>query len=254
VELAMRYAHPSLEEALGRLAQRGVEELTVLPLYPLNAASSTSSSLARVYELVGRKWEVLPLTVLRPFFDDAGFLNAFAEVVRQTLAAGVPDFVLFSFHGLPERHIKKSDPSGGHCLSSHSCCDALTRVNRNCYRAQAHFVARALAERLGLAADCYGVSFQSRLGRTPWIKPFTDEVLPQLVRQGRRRVVVVCPSFVADCLETVEEIGIRGRQAFLDAGGEALLLAPSLNAHPLWVETVVQWVRGSAAGGGREGL
>jgi protoporphyrin/coproporphyrin ferrochelatase len=241
----MRYAHPSLEEALDRLAQRGVEELTVLPLYPLNAASSTSSSFARVYELVGKKWEVLPLTVLRPFFDDAAFLNAFAEVARSTLATGASDFVLFSFHGLPERHIKKSDPSGGHCLSSSSCCEAFTGVNRNCYRAQAHFVARALAQRLGLPPGAYGVSFQSRLGRTPWIRPFTDEVLPQLARRGHRRVAVVCPSFVADCLETVEEIGIRGRQMFLDAGGEALLLVPSLNAHPLWVDAVVRWVRGS---------
>jgi ferrochelatase len=243
VELAMRYGQPSIDLGLERLRNKGASSLTVFPLYPMNAASSTSSALARVYGLLGQQWEVPAVKVVTPFFDHPGFLNAFAQTTRQSIAAARSDHVLFSFHGLPERQIKKSDFGGGHCLATPSCCERLGPKNHGCYRAQAFFIARAIAQRVGLGEQDYGVAFQSRLGRTPWIRPFTDEVLPRLAKEGKRRVVVVCPSFVADCLETLEEIALRAKESFLAAGGEELLLAPSLNARPEWVAAAAELVR-----------
>jgi len=151
--------------------------------------------------------------------------------------------VLFSFHGLPERQMRKADESGRHCLVRSDCCAQLCRENRNCYRAQCFTTARLLAERLGVSADRYTVCFQSRLGTSPWIVPHTDRVLPELAKAGKRRLVVFCPAFVADCLETLEEIGLRGRDDFLRAGGEALTLVPSLNATPEWADAVVALVK-----------
>ncbi len=246
VELAMRYGNPSLPHALTRLRTAGVEELTVFPLYPQYAASSTGSTLEQVFALAGSAWNVTPLRVVPPFYDHPGFLDAFADVARPVIAAARADHVLFSFHGLPERHMRKSDesaPGAAHCLASASCCDAIVDANRHCYRAQSYFTARALAERLGLTKPGYSVSFQSRLGSTPWVKPYTDRVLPELARSGVKRLAVMCPAFVADCLETLEEIGLRARDSFLQAGGESLTLVPSLNAHPRWVDAVVQLAR-----------
>jgi ferrochelatase len=238
VELAMRYGQPSIAGALERLRAAGASELTVFPLYPHYAASSTGSSLEEVFRVAGAHWVVPSLRVVPPFHDDPGFLDAFAAVGAPVLAEGRFDHVLFSFHGLPERQVRKSDDSGAHCLASAGCCDALGAVNRNCYRAQSYATARALAARLGLAEGGYGVSFQSRLGRTPWIRPYTDVVLPELVAQGKRRLAVFCPAFVADCLETLEEIGIRAREQWQGLGGEHLALVPSLNATPAWVDAV----------------
>lgn len=244
VELGMRYGNPSIPDALERLKARGARELTVLPLYPLNAASSTSSSVARVYELLGEGWEVPPVRVVPPFFDHPGFLDAFAEEARPVLERSRADHVLFSFHGVPVRQIQKSDPTGGYCRVG-TCCDALTAENRGCYRAQSYFVARALAARLGLKPDGFTVTFQSRLGRTEWVRPYTDVVLVELARRGVKRLAVVCPTFVADCLETLEEIAIRAREQFRAEGGEELTLVPSLNANDAWVRTVVELVRGT---------
>jgi ferrochelatase len=155
--------------------------------------------------------------------------------------------VLFSYHGLPERHMTKSDVSGRHCLKSPGCCDALGPDNQYCYRAHCYATTRSLAARLNLGPDRHSVSFQSRLGRTPWIRPYTDLVLPELAAAGRKRLAILCPAFVADCLETVEEIGIRARDQWKALGGEELLLVPSLNAEPTWVDAVASMVRTHAA-------
>ena len=243
VELGMRYGRPSLRSALEKLRARGARELTVVPLYPQYASSSTGSSLERVYQLVGEAWNVESLRVLPPFYDRPAFLDAFAEVGRPVLAEARPEHVLFSFHGLPERQVKKSDPTGAHCLARPDCCDVQVPANRWCYRMQCFFTARALAQRLGLEAGKWTVTFQSRLGRTPWVRPYTDVVIPELARAGVKRLAVFCPAFVADCLETLEEIGIRGRDQFLSCGGEALTLVPSLNAHPSWVRGLTKMLR-----------
>ena len=236
VELAMRYGNPSIASGLEALRAAGVDRIVVLPLYPQYAASSTATSVARVMELATARWDVMPLDVVPAFYADPGFLAAVAAVARPVLADAKPDHVLFSFHGLPERQIQKSDPTGAHCLKSATCCDAITQANQNCYRAQCFATARELAARL--AVTDYTVCFQSRLGRTPWITPHTDVLLDELAKQGKKRLAVMCPAFVADCLETLEEIGIRAREQFKAAGGEELTLVPSLNATPAWVDAV----------------
>jgi ferrochelatase len=246
VELAMRYGSPSIASALERLRAAGAGDIVVLPLYPQYAASSTGSSLEEVFRVAGAEWVVPNLKVVPPFYDDAGYLDAFAAVGRPVLAADRYDHVLFSFHGLPERQVRKTDPSGTHCLAEDGCCDAIGPKNRDCYRAQSYATARALAARLGLSGDGYSVSFQSRLGRTPWIRPYTDIVLPELAQAGKKRVAVFCPAFVADCLETLEEIGIRAREQWAELGGERLTLVPSLNSAPEWVDAVVNLVRRQA--------
>ncbi len=248
VELAMRYGNPSIASAIEKLRSRGVTHLTALPLYPQYAASSTASSVDELLRVLRASWDALPMRVMPAFFDHSGFLDAFAQVTRPALEALRPDHVLFSFHGVPERQIHKSDPSGGHCLDSPTCCDSLGPQNERCYRAQSFFTARALAERLGLQKDAWSLAFQSRLGRTPWIQPFTDARIDELGRAGVKRLAVVCPSFVADCLETIEEIGIRAREQFEGLGGEGFALVPSLNAHPAWIDAAVQMVREGAPG------
>jgi ferrochelatase len=243
VELGMRYGAPSLASALEKLRARGVRELTVVPLYPQYASSSTGSSLERVYQLVGEAWNVEAIRVLPPFYDRPAFLDAFADVGRPVLAEARPDHVLFSFHGLPERQVRKSDPTGTHCLARADCCDVVVPANRWCYRHQCFVTARELAHRLGLPDGKWTVTFQSRLGRTPWVKPYTDLVIPELAAKGAKRLAVFCPAFVADCLETLEEIGIRAKAQFLGCGGEALTLVPSLNAHPSWVRGLTRMIR-----------
>lgn len=242
VHLAMRYGNPSIPGALSSLKAKGVRELTVLPLFPQFATSSTQSTVDRVAEAVRSGWPELAVSVVPPFYGSPAYLDAFAEVARPVLERARAEHVLFSFHGLPERHLQRLDRSGAHCLSTDGCCERLGEANRHCYRAQSFFTARALAERLGLSAAGYSVAFQSRMSSS-WIRPFTDERLAQLARSGARRLAVVCPAFVADCLETIEEIGIRARELFVGAGGEELVLVPSLNAHPSWVKGVAALAR-----------
>jgi len=236
VELAMRYGNPSLTAALDAFAKGDVERIVVLPLFPQYASSSTGTAQARVMELAGERWNVPALDFVPAFYNDPGFVTAFAQVAQPVLGEFRPDHVLFSFHGLPVRQIVKTDAGGTVCFQKDSCCDELR--NPNCYRAQSYATARALAGRLGLTPDRYTVCFQSRLGRTPWIEPYTDHVLDRLGRGGTKRLAVMCPAFVADCLETVEEIGIRAREQFKAAGGEELILVPSLNASQPWVDAV----------------
>ncbi|HEY8205984.1 MAG TPA: ferrochelatase [Myxococcaceae bacterium] len=246
VQLAMRYGRPSIAEAMAAFRKAGVESVALLPLYPQYAASSTGSTVARAYELAAQGWDPLPLRVVPPFFGSAGFLDAFAEVARPVLAGAGADHVLFSFHGLPERQVKRSAGENSGCRFDAGCCAALSAANANCYRAQSFHTARELAARLGLDAGRFSVGFQSRLGRTPWIQPHTDVVLAELPARGVKRLAVMVPSFVADCLETLEEIGLRGVDTFRAAGGEHLTLVPSLNAHPAWVAEVVRLARAAA--------
>ncbi len=243
VELGMRYGAPSIADALQRLLRARAERITVVPLFPQFAAASTGSALARVFQLAARTWNAPQLSTLGPFHMHPSFIDALAAVTAPALDAFGPDHVLLSYHGLPERQIRKSDPSGRHCLIEADCCASVSRVNSSCYRAQCFATSRALATALALSRGAYSVSFQSRLGRTPWIKPYTDVVLPELAAGGIRRLAVACPSFVADCLETLEEIGIRARAQWRELGGEQLCLVPCLNADPLWIESLARMIR-----------
>jgi len=243
VEVAMRYGEPSIAGALGRLRSAGIDRIVVFPLYPQYSSAATGSSIEKAVREAGASWNTPYLRIVPPFYDHPAFIDACARVIRPTFESGPADAVLFSFHGLPERHCKKSDDTGRHCLQSAACCESIVAANRNCYRAQCIATARALADRLGVEPHKRIVCFQSRLGRTPWIRPYTDEILVDLPRRGVRRAVIASPAFVADCLETLEELGIRAVETFRAAGGDELRVAPCVNDDDLWARGVAGLAR-----------
>nr|AUN36995.1 ferrochelatase protoheme ferro-lyase [uncultured bacterium] len=238
VKIGMAYGSPKIPDVLDELAAAGVERIIAVPMFPQYASATTGSVIECVYKHCAKKWNVPALSVLPPYFDDPGYLDAWKDVAAQALAEFRPDHVLLSYHGLPERQIKKCDPSGNHCLASAACCDVEVPANRMCYRRHCMVTSRALAERLGLGPEGHSVTFQSRLGRDPWLRPATDETIVALAKRGVKRLAVLSPAFVADCLETLEEIGIQARASFLEHGGEDFLLVPSLNANPAWVSAL----------------
>jgi protoporphyrin/coproporphyrin ferrochelatase len=246
VELAMRYGNPSIPEALEKILTRGVDEILLLPLYPHYAMSSTETVVERVREVLAEYGVSIKLKILQPFYKDPFYIDSLVESAKEELAKGY-DHLLISFHGLPQRHLKISDPTHSHCLIKDACCSVPHQAHDTCYRAQAfqtvqHFVAKA-----GVPSERYSVSFQSRLGSDPWLQPFTDERIPALAREGVRKLLVLAPSFVADCLETLEELGMRGRELFLQEGGREFVLLPCLNEHPTWINALTQYV-GTLAG------
>jgi ferrochelatase len=180
------------------------------------------------------------LRVQPPFYADPAYVRALAERASPYLA-GDYDHLLFSFHGVPERHCRKTDPTGRHCLRAARCCDIPSAAHATCYRHQAFATVRAFVETAGVPEGRYTVAFQSRFGKDVWLKPFTADELVRLAGAGVRRLLVLCPAFTADCLETLEEIGLRGQEAFLQAGGTSLTLIPCLNDHPCWVEALTGW-------------
>jgi len=241
VELAMRYGQPSIAHGLQQLRARGAEEVRLIPLYPHYAMSSYETVVLKVQaELKALSWEV-PLQVLPPFYDDVQYIQALVNSAQDYLKQDY-DLILFSYHGIPERHVQKTDPSGAHCLKVADCCNTPHEAQRYCYRHQVFATTAAFVAASGIPADKYRITFQSRLGRTPWLQPFTDLVLEELPSQGIKKVLVICPSFVSDCLETLEEIALRGKESFLAAGGQELVAIPCMNLHPDWIQTVADWI------------
>jgi ferrochelatase len=243
VEYAMRYGNPSIAEGLKKLRAREVSRIIVLPLYPQYAESSFETAVVETKRRAQELGFADRLSFFPPFYDRPEFISACANRVAEYCEESTPEHIVFSFHSLPERHLKRLDMTKHHCLVESACCDQISAVNENCYRAQCMFTARNIATQLGLKESDYTVSFQSRLGRAKWIGPTTEDVLRELPGRGVKRIAVFCPSFVADCLETVEEMGIRGRETFISAGGTEFRLIPSLNSDPAWVETVAGWIR-----------
>ena len=238
VELAMRYGEPSIETSLRKLAGQGITRVTFAPLYPQFADSTTTTALVEAQRVIAAHQLPIKLSVLQPFFAQPEYLDALAASVKPYLEQGF-DHLLMSYHGLPERHLHKTDPTGTHCLKGADCCQrASGAVLQSCYRAQCYQVSAGFAERAGLQAGQWSVAFQSRLGRAKWIEPYTEARLDELAAQGVKKLLVMCPAFVADCIETLEEIGIRGREQFIAAGGEELILVPCLNTQPQWVEAL----------------
>jgi ferrochelatase len=240
VELAMRYRLPSAEQAIRRLAERGVREGVVVPLFPQYAMSSFETAVEHVERVRRRVAPELRLHSVDPFYSHPAYLDALVKSAEEDISRE-HDHLLFSFHGIPERHVRKSDPTGEHCLRSERCCETPSPAHSTCYRAQCFHTVQGFIERTGLAR--YSVSFQSRLGRDPWLKPYTDHEIPRLARSGVKRLLVICPAFVADCLETIEEIGMRGRELFMEAGGSEFRLIPCLNDRPEWIATLAELVR-----------
>jgi ferrochelatase len=241
VELAMRYGNPSIENALKHLRDSRVDDLLVVPLFPHYAMSSFETAAVRVRELAAVIAPEMKLSVVDPYYDNPDYIRALVASATPQLQAGY-DHLLFSFHGIPERHLHKSDPTGCHCLKHRDCCEKPSPAHKTCYRAQCFKTVRAFAHEAGIPATSYSVAFQSRLGRDPWLKPYTDTLLQGLGARGVKKLLVICPAFVADCLETIEEIGLRGRETFQHAGGGSYELIPCLNDHPVWIAALENMV------------
>jgi ferrochelatase len=241
VHLAMRYQSPSIDAGLEALLREGADEILLIPLFPHYAMSSYETAVEKVREVLNRKAPGVALAVQPPYFDRPDYIRALAESARAGLDEGF-DHLMISFHGIPERHLKKSDPTCGHCLQAPDCCAGDHPAHRTCYRAQCQKTAEAFVREANVPKDKYSVTFQSRLGRDPWLKPYTDLEIERLGREGVQRLKVICPAFVSDCLETVEEIDIRGRDSFKESGGGDCRLIPCLNDHPSWVQTLMNMV------------
>ena len=246
VVYGMRYQNPPIASAVAELVAANCDRIIVLPLFPQYSSAASGSALEKALRVIGERWNVVSVATISDFFDDAGFVESVAEVARSHLEYFDPDHVIFSYHGLPEKQVRKSDSTGEWCLARADCCDRMIEANRFCYRAQCFATTRAVAAELGLQSGTYSTTFQSRLAGQKWIEPYTDVEVEELYKSGVRRLAVLTPSFTADCLETLEEIGIRLREQWEKIGGEDLLVVPCVNAEPRWVSAVADMV-GSVA-------
>jgi ferrochelatase len=243
VELAMRYGSPSIASALKQLLAGEPTRVVIVPLFPQYAIASTGSAVAEVSKVLESISNPPNIRVLAPYYDDPRLIHPMAEIAKTAFAGFDLDHILLSFHGLPEWQLRELSNAGERCLEHDSCCDSITLANRSCYRAHCFATARALTQAMELPDSCVSVVFQSRLGRTPWLEPDLPDVLPRLAAQGTKRLGVICPAFVADCLETLEEVGIRADAQWRALGGESLCLAPCVNDDPRWVNGLASMIR-----------
>ena len=243
VELGMRYGSPTTAGALENLLNQGVEDLFIIPMYPHYAMSSYETAVVSLMAAVREQKPDLKTTLLPPFYKEPGYIEALLEQTRPALEDGDFDKLVFSFHGIPQRHLVKTDPSHDHCLTTPDCCNTCHPAHATCYRHQCAMTVEHFVHATGLPSDKYMLTFQSRLGRQPWLQPYTDKTLEALGDSENKRVKVVCPAFTADCLETLEEIAGQGRETFLGAGGESFEQIPCLNDHPKFIDFLEDRVR-----------
>ena len=245
VALAMRYSEPSIARVLQSLKDKNIDEICLFPLYPQYARASTKTVVDKV-KLEAKKIGYQPrIEVVPAFYDDPGYIDGYLSSARELLLTFQPDRVILSFHGYPERYLRED--SGGHCLKDPHCCDVVVDANRDCYLRQCKVTAAQIVKGLGLAQEQFNVCYQSRL-RDNWVRPFTDEVVIAAARAGAKKLLVFCPAFVADCLETLEEIELRAAADFIANGGDELRLVPSLNSSPAWADTVLRLARQCSPG------
>ncbi len=240
VELGMRYRKPPIHEALQRLKDARVEQIILLPLFPQFASSSTGSALEESMRILS-KWQYIPeLKIISSYYSDPEFIRLWVEKGR-AFNPQEYDTVMFTFHGVPWRHIRKSGCSGA-CQKGPRACPEITPENSVCYRAQCFASARAVIKDLGLPEEKVVITFQSRLGNDPWLTPYTDKTLESLAKSGKKRVLVFSMAFVADCLETIHEVGTEYQELFEEHGGEKVQLIPSLNDDQTWVSYLASLV------------
>lgn len=243
VALAMRYGAPAPWTAYDELLAKvpDLEEVVLVPLYPHYAMSSYETAVEYAKAVHSKKKYKFRLTIIPPYYNDIAYLDALAESMRPYVQQPF-DHLLFSYHGVPERHILKGDVTGNHCLKVANCCEVNSEAHKYCYRHQCLVTTKKVAEILNIPAQKYSHSFQSRLGRDPWLQPYTAQQLAELPGEGIKNLLVACPAFVSDCLETLEEIAIQGKETFMQAGGESFTMVPCLNVHPMWVKAIAGWV------------
>lgn len=242
VALAMRYQSPSIEAGLLELRNKKLDKLIIFPLFPHYASASTGSVHEEVMRIVS-KWQVIPeMSFVNSYYDLDGMIDIFIQNARDNYDIDSYDHVLFSYHGLPQRQMRKADLSN-HCLVNKDCCQVLNDKNKFCYSAQCFATTRALVKKMNLKEGQYTTCFQSRLGKDPWIKPYTSDVLKTCRENGNKRLLVFCPAFVADCLETTIEVSDEYKTEFIKLGGETVDLVPSLNDNPAWIKVVADYLK-----------
>lgn len=243
VELAMRYQSPSIESAIARLKKKNVSEITVFPMFPQYASASTGSAHEEVMRVFSNEWVIPNLKFINSYYNDPRMIKLYADKARKYNLAEY-DHYIFSFHGIPVRHLSKADHNS-YCRVEKDCCHKICSKNQFCYSSQSYATAFAIANELGFSKDQYTISFQSRLGKEVWTQPYTSDVLEHLAEDGKKKILVFSPAFVSDCLETTVEILYEYKEEFLEAGGEQLDLVESLNDDPAWIDTIAEMVTAS---------
>ena len=241
--MCMRYANPTPQSVLQKMSEDHphLKEVVMLPLYPHYAMSSYETAVEHVLEAYKAGGFSFDLKVVKPYFSHPKYIETLSESIRSFVEQPF-DHLLFSYHGIPERHLRKTDPTKKHCLTCEDCCNTPSPVHQVCYRHQVIETTRAVAQQLGIPAHKYSFSFQSRLGSDKWLKPYTAQEFKQMPGRGIQNLLVVCPAFVSDCLETLEEICVEGKEDFERAGGKNFTVIPCLNVHPDWVATAIQLI------------
>ncbi|MCF8713732.1 ferrochelatase [Joostella atrarenae] len=242
VALAMRYGNPSIKSGLEALKNEGVDEVLLIPLYPQFAMATTETILVLAEEIRKKHFPEMQFTNVPAFYNHPDYIRVLAESIQDELKDKDWEHVLFSYHGVPERHIKKSDITKSHCKIDGQCCKTASPAHQFCYRHQCYETTRQVAEYLDLKEGTFTTSFQSRLGIDPWLKPSTDATINSFPEQGIKKLAVITPAFVSDCLETLEEIGMEARHEFKENGGEQFHLVPCLNDDEAWVKVLARWV------------
>ena len=240
--LAMRYAEPSIQQTLKVMTEEipNLEELYVVPLYPHFAMSSYETVVDRVKEVAAKDFPELKLTFKEPWYDDDDYIKVLSSIIKETLPED--HHLMFSYHGIPVRHVKKSDCTGQHCYKVNDCCSVASKAHKLCYKHQTAVTTKLVAAELGLEEGTYETSYQSRLGRDPWIQPYTAQRFEELAGEGKKKLAVVCPAFVSDCLETLEEINEEGKEDFLHNGGEHFQPIACMNDRDDWSALLGKWI------------
>jgi len=246
VELAMRYGNPSIKSGIQKLANKGVTEIYLIPLYPQFAMATTETIVVLANQIIKKQFPNIKIIDVPAFYKQPDYIEALSNSIKKHLEKTKPDHLLFSYHGVPERHIKKSDVTKSHCKIDGSCCNSPSAAHEFCYRHQCYETTKLVADKLNLNEGFFSTSFQSRLGRDPWLQPYTDKTIDDFAQNGVKNLAVVTPAFVSDCLETLEEIGMEAKHSFKENGGIDFSTIPCLNDDDAWVKTLASWINNFA--------
>jgi ferrochelatase len=242
ISLAMRYGQPSIALGLEELHQKEVDEVLIIPLYPQHAMATTETILVLAEEIRAAQYPKMCFTHLPAFYNHADYIRVLSHSIQEYLQDKPWEHLLFSYHGVPERHIRKSDITKCHCKIDNSCCQTKSDAHAYCYRHQCYETTRQVAEYLELRPGSFSTSFQSRLAGDKWLRPYTDKTVEKFAKTGTKNLAVVTPAFISDCLETLEEIGMEAKEDFKEKGGDEMHVVPCINDRDDWVNVLSRWI------------
>jgi len=242
VSLAMRYGNPSIFDGIKELSEKGITEILLIPLYPQHAMASTETILVLAEKIRKENFSHIEFTNLPAFYNHPDYIRVLSNSIQDNLKGKEWDHLLFSYHGIPERHIRKTDITNSHCKIDGKCCEMTSPAHEFCYRHHCYETTKKVAKSLELKDGSYSSSFQSRLAGQPWLKPYTDKVVENFANNGTKKMAIVTPAFVSDCLETLEEIGMEAKDDFIEKGGEQFHVIPCLNDNDSWVKVLSRWI------------